>query len=191
MPDTMTCPSIAGVTTTFTSTRPGPAGGLTRRPGWGWEQRLGLRQIVGPDGGLLLLLPLEGHHLVRDLKPIGLDLVIAEDRAHLELQQLLANTVGIEVVRALGSLRVDDAARVAGRRVVRRLVAELLLVGLVPLLISRIRQRRLPLRRAVDVLGVLLQRVIELGQIAADRHAVYLRVDVQLLHLTGKRHRIV
>src|SRR5262249_4859894 len=142
MPETMTCPSIAGVTTTFTSTRPGPAGGLARRPGRRREDRLGLRQFVWPHGGLLLLLPLEGHHLVRDLKAIGLDLIVAEDGPHLELQELLAHPIGVEAVRALGGLGVDDAARVARRGMVGRVVAEVLLVRLQPLLVARIRQRR-------------------------------------------------
>src|SRR5262249_42537858 len=126
MPETMTCPSIAGVTTTFTTTTPGPAGGLARRPGWRGEARLGLRQIVGPHGGLLLLLPLEGHHLVRDLKAVGLDLVVAEDRAHLELQELLAHPIGVEAVRALGGLAVDDPAPVPPPLLLRPLLAALL-----------------------------------------------------------------
>src|SRR5262249_24728420 len=117
MPETMTCPSIAGVTTTFTTTRPGPAAGLARCPGRRREERLGLRQIVGPDGGLLLLLPLERHRLVRGLKAVGVDLVVAEDRPGLELQKLLAHVVGVQAVRALHGLRVDHAARVACRRV--------------------------------------------------------------------------
>src|SRR5256884_4536875 len=68
MPEMMTCPSIAGVTTTFTTTMPGRAGRLAACPGRGREERLALRQVVGPDGDLLFLLPLERHHLVRDLE---------------------------------------------------------------------------------------------------------------------------
>src|SRR2546426_9230228 len=101
MPEMMTCPSIAGVTTTFTTTMPGRAGRLAACPGRGREERLALRQVVGPDGDLLFLLPLERHHLVRDLESVRIDLVVAEDRAHLQLQQLLANLVGVEAVGAL------------------------------------------------------------------------------------------
>src|SRR6266481_75185 len=82
MPEMMTCPSIAGVTTTFTTTMPGRAGRLAACPGRGREERLALRQVVGPDGDLLFLLPLERHHLVRDLESVRIDLVVAEDRAH-------------------------------------------------------------------------------------------------------------
>src|SRR6267143_3876138 len=122
----MTCASIAGVTTTFTSTRPRPAGALARRPGRRRKLWLALRQLVGPDGHLLLLLPLEGHHPVRHLKAVRLHLVVAERGAHLELQELLANLVGVQAVRALRRLGVDEAAGVAGRGVVGRLVGELL-----------------------------------------------------------------
>src|SRR5258707_233604 len=127
MPETMTCASIAGVTTTLTTTTPGRDGRLAAGPGWRREERLAQRQLVGPDGDLLLLLPLEGHHLVRNLEAVRLDLVVAERRTHLELQELLANLVGIQAVRALDRLRVDQAPGVAGRRVVGRLVAEVLL----------------------------------------------------------------
>src|SRR5207249_6514057 len=168
MPEMMTCPSIAGVTTTFTTTMPGRAGRLAACPGRGREERLALRQVVGPDGDLLFLLPLERHHLVRDLESVRIDLVVAEDRAHLQLQQLLANLVGVEAVGALRGLGVDQAAGVAGRGVIGGIVRELLLVRLEPLLVARVRQRVLPLRGTVDVLGVLLERVVERGERTAD-----------------------
>src|SRR5207247_10399783 len=101
MPEIMTGPTSAGVTRTFTTTRPGRAGRLAACPGRGREERLALRQVVGPDGDLLFLLPLERHHLVRDLESVRIDLVVAEDRAHLQLQQLLANLVVVEAVGRL------------------------------------------------------------------------------------------
>src|SRR6266436_8119985 len=104
MPETMTCASIVPVTTTLTTRRPGRDGRLAAGPGWRREERLALRQLVGPDGDLLLLLPLEGHHLVRDLEAVRIDLVVAEDRARLQPQQLLADLVGVQAVRALRGL---------------------------------------------------------------------------------------
>src|SRR5438445_11719922 len=104
MPEMMTCPSIAGVTTTFTTTMPGRAGRLAACPGRGREERLTLRHVVGPDGDLLFLLPLDRHHLVRDLESLRIHLVVAEDRAHLQLQQLLANLVGAPGVGAAAAL---------------------------------------------------------------------------------------
>src|SRR5213592_4653926 len=195
IPDTTTCPSIAGVMTTFTASRP-PAGArrasrLALGPGRRRESRLRRRELVRPDGVLLAVLPLEQRHLVRQLEPVPVDLVIAEHRARHELQQCLAHLVGVEATGALDALGVDDAARVASRRVVRRLVAELFLIGVEELLLARVRQARLPLGRAVDVLGVLLERFVELRQDAADGDAVHARVDVQLLHLPGERHRVV
>src|SRR5438445_5725990 len=139
MPETMTCASIAGVTTTLTTTPPGREGRLAAGPGWRREERLALRQLVGPDGDLLLLLPLEGHHLVGHLEAVRVDLVVAEDRARLQLQQLLANLVGLEAVRPLGRLRVDHAAGVASRGVVGRIVRKFLFVRVEPLLVGRVR----------------------------------------------------
>src|SRR2546426_4153613 len=112
MPETMTCASIPPVTTTFTSTRPGRGARLAAGPGRRREERLALRQLVGPDGRLLLFLPLEGDHLVRDLEAVRVHLVVAEDRARLELQELVAYLVAVQAVRALDGLGVDHAARV-------------------------------------------------------------------------------
>src|SRR5258708_38795750 len=120
MPETMTCASIAGVTTTLTTTTPGRDGRLAAGPGWRREERLALRQLVGPDGDLLLLLPLGGHPLVRNLEAVRLRLVGAARRTHLELQELLAHLVAIQAGRARDPLRVDVAPSVAGRRAVGR-----------------------------------------------------------------------
>src|SRR6266850_5919319 len=117
MPETMTCASIAGVTTTLTTTTPGRGGRLAAGPGWRREERLALGEIIGPDDDLLLLLPLEGHHLVRELEAVLVDLVVAERRAHLQLQQLLAHLVGVQAARPLHALGIDQAAGIARRRV--------------------------------------------------------------------------
>src|SRR5262245_58375074 len=112
MPETMTCPSMAGVTTTFMlvagaasrrspSSRPSAwsflsarrlrrrrrAGGRLRRgprrppptvlpliPGRRREPELALGEVVRPHGDLLLALPLERHHLVRELEAVLVDL---------------------------------------------------------------------------------------------------------------------
>src|SRR5262245_6442501 len=91
-----------------------PPPNLTLVPGRRGEARLGLGQVVGPDGHLLLALPLERHHLVGGLKPVLVDLVIAEERLGLELEELLTHLVGVERARPLHRLGVDGAARVAG-----------------------------------------------------------------------------
>src|SRR3989440_5810706 len=109
MPETMTCASIAGVTTTLTTTTPGRDGRLAAGPGRRREERLALRQLVGPDGDLFLLLPLEGHPLVRNLEAVRLDPVLAARRTHLEPQELLANLVGLPAVRALDRLPGEQA----------------------------------------------------------------------------------
>src|SRR5882672_1594875 len=120
----MTCASIAGVMTTFTAIRPGPGARRARKlalvPGRRRESRLRRREVVRPDGVLLAVLPLEQRHLVGELEPVAVDLVVAEHRARLELQQRLAHLVGVEAAGALDPLGVDDAARVARRRVIRR-----------------------------------------------------------------------
>src|SRR5437016_4090129 len=72
-----------------------------RGPGRRREDDLPLREVIGPDDHLLFLLPLEDDRLVRELKAVLVDLVIAEGGLHLELQELLANLVGIEVARPL------------------------------------------------------------------------------------------
>src|SRR2546426_12297367 len=64
-------------------------------------------------------------------------------------------------------------------------------VALDELSVARVIERGLPLGGAVDVLGVALERVVELRQVAADRDTVHLRVDVELPHLTGQRDRVV
>src|SRR5262250_1453092 len=145
---------MVGVSTTFT--RGGSGGGGAERPreaspsrsalrpGRRREDDLALREVVGPHDDLLLLLPLERDHLVRGLKAVQVDLVVAEHRAHLELEQLLAHLVGLEARRTLDALGIEEAARVAGRGVIRRLVLELGLVRLVELLVAGIVQYGLP-----------------------------------------------
>src|SRR5262249_9847011 len=58
---------------------------LPLSPGRRREARLRRRQLVRPDGQLLSLVPLEQHHLVRDLETILVDLVFAEHRLHVDL----------------------------------------------------------------------------------------------------------
>src|ERR1043165_9900249 len=157
-PEMITCPTISGVRTTVRNRS-------ALVPGRRGEARLGLAELVRPHGDLLLALPLEGHHLVGELEPVLVPLVVAEGGLLLQLQQRLAHLVGVERPGALDALGVDEAAGVAGRRVVGGLVAELLLVGVEELLVARVRQRVLPLGGAVDVLGVLLERVVELRQV--------------------------
>src|SRR2546425_12029802 len=137
MPETTTCASIAGVTKTFTTR---DAMGSALIPGRRRDPRLRRSHRVGPDDDLLPLLPLEGHHPVRDLKAVLVHLVVAEDRAHLELEQLLAHAVGVERARPLDGLGVDEAAGVARRRVIRPLVAALLLVRAEELAVCRVRE---------------------------------------------------
>src|SRR5438128_9953468 len=93
MPETTTCASIAGVTKTFT-TRDAMDSALI--PGRRGEPRLRRSHLVGPDDDLLTLLPLEGHHPVRDLEAVLVNSVVTEDGAHLELEQLLAHTLSVQ-----------------------------------------------------------------------------------------------
>src|SRR3954465_10358934 len=119
MPDTTTCPTIPGVITAQAMASEAARAAATtspRVPGRCRELRLSLGEVVRPHGDLLLALPLERHHLVRDLKSIGIDLVIAEDRLHLQLEELLAHLVGVEGAGSLRGLGVDEAPRVARRR---------------------------------------------------------------------------
>src|SRR4029434_9951736 len=148
-----TCAIISGVTATLT--RGGERSALG--PGRRRVARLGLGQLVRPHRDLLLALPLEGHHLVSQLEAVLIDLVVAEDRLGLELEELLADPGGVAPLWPPHRLSVDETAGVPGRRVIRRLVAEVLLVGLEELLVAGVRQGRLPLRGAVDVLRVLLE----------------------------------
>src|SRR5262245_36351980 len=117
----MTCPSMAGVTTTFIGRRRGPSRPPPQEsaliPGRRREPKLDPGGVVWPHVVLLLALPLERHHLVRELEAVLVDLVVAEHGPHLELQELLAYLVGVERVRALHGLGVNHAAGVPGRGV--------------------------------------------------------------------------
>src|SRR5262245_19777049 len=198
MPETITYAAMAGVMTRFTGggwmrrgprRSPPPASALV--PGRRRVTKLAGSEILGPDGHLLPVLPLEEHQLVGYLEAILIYLVVSEERPRLELQKLLADPVGVEAAGAPDALGVELAAGISGRRVVHRVAAELLLVRLEELLLARIRKPWLPLGGAVDVLGVLLQKIGELGKIAPHRHAVHLGIDVQLPHLPGQGHGIV
>src|SRR5216684_6996829 len=167
-PEITTWPTMAGVIRTLTA--PPRRDGARRRPGGravslslaplrSRVAHLAARQLVRPDHHPLAVLPLEHDHLVGDLEAVRLDLVVAERGLDLHLQELLADTVGVEGARPLDRLPVDQAARVARRRVVGGLVLELLGVGGEELLLAGIRQRLVPLGGAVDVLRVLLQQI--------------------------------
>src|SRR6185369_1051117 len=143
-PERSTCPIIAGVSTTFIR-RPG-------RPLSAPESRLAVREVVRPHVDALTLLPLEQDHLVGGLEAVLVDLVVAEHRPRLQRQQRVAHLVGVEGARPLHTLAVELAARVARRRVIARLVLELLDVGVEELLGAGIGQRALPLGGAVDAL---------------------------------------
>src|SRR2546429_9992062 len=105
-----TCPSIVGVMWTFTRTRgaPAPLGvsheWLALVPGRGRDARLRLNHLVRPDDELPALLPLEGHHPVRHLESVPVHLVVAEDRAHLQLNQLLGPPICVYRAGPLDSL---------------------------------------------------------------------------------------
>ena len=142
-----------------------------------------MRELVGPHHHLLLPLPLEGNQLVSDLKPVLVDLVVAEWGPHFEIKKLRAHFVGVEARGAGDAFGVDQAPGVARRREVGRLAPELRLVFLDELLVTRLVQHGFPLRNAVDVLGRGLERVVEFREVAAHGEAVHLRVDVELLHL--------
>src|ERR1043166_334056 len=161
------------------------------RPGRRRKQDLTLSGVVRPHDHLLFLLPLEGDHLVSELDAVRVDLELAERCPQIELENVLADLVGVEASCALDALRVDETPRVPRRGEVGRLALELGPVALDELSVARVIERGLPLRGAVDVLGVALERVVELRQVAADRDTVHLRVDVELPHLTGQRDRVV
>src|SRR6185295_7173631 len=132
-PEITTWPTMVGVIRTLTA--PPRRGDARRKPG-GRAVSLSLaplrsrithlaaRQVVRPHDHALAVLPLEHDHLVRDLEAVGLDLVVAERGLDLHLQELLADLVRVEGPRPLHRLPVDQAARVARRRVVGRLVLE-------------------------------------------------------------------
>src|SRR4029450_11476428 len=107
-----TCAIISGVTATLM--RGGARSALG--PGRRREARLGLGQLVRPHRDLLLALPLERHHLMRELEAVGVDLEIAEHRLGLELEQLLAYFVGVEGAGSLQRLGVYHVRPVASLR---------------------------------------------------------------------------
>src|SRR5436190_13619640 len=59
---------------------------LALAPGRRREARLGVAELLRPHDGALAVLPLEHHHLVRRLEAVGVHRVVAERRAHLQLQ---------------------------------------------------------------------------------------------------------
>src|SRR3989441_10058355 len=90
-------------------------------PGRRGEARLARGQVFRPHDHLAAVLPLRHDHLVADLEPIGIDLVVAEGRAHLKLEQHVAEPVGIERARPAHGLGEDQAASVHRGRVIDRL----------------------------------------------------------------------
>src|SRR5512136_2711645 len=125
-PEMTTWPTMTGVIRTPTAP---PERGARRRPGGraaslslaplrGRIPRLAVREVVRPHDHALAVLPLEHDHLVRDLEAVRLDLVVPERGLALHLQELLAYLVGIERSRLLDRLCVEQATRVAGRRVI-------------------------------------------------------------------------
>src|SRR5262245_17531430 len=105
---------------------------------------LAVGEVVGPDGDLLAVLPLQHRHLVGNLEAVLIHLVVAERRLQLQLQQSLADLVGIEGPRPLHRLRVDETSSITRRGVIHGLPPELLLVRVGELLLARIGQRALP-----------------------------------------------
>src|SRR3984893_17231853 len=168
-PEITTWPTMAGVIRTLTAPPErddarrrsgGRAVSLSLAPLRGRIARLAAGQLVRPDDHPLAVLPLEHGHLVGDLEAVRIDLVVAERGLDLQLEQLLPHLVRVEGARPLDRLAVDQAARVARRRVIGGLVLELLGVGGQELLLAGVRQRLVPLGRAVDVLRVLLEQVV-------------------------------
>src|SRR4029453_3407636 len=117
-PEMTTWPSMAGVMSNVIRLPLIPRGrGVTHLAGG---------EVIGPHHDSLALLPLDHDHLVGGLEAVLIHRVVPEGRAHLELEELGAHEIGVEALRALHSLRVDEAARVARCGMVRRLVLELL-----------------------------------------------------------------
>src|SRR5262245_16912178 len=115
------------------------------------EPRLAVGKVVRPHDHALAVLPLEHRRLVRGLEPVRVDRVVAERVLRLELQQFVPHLLRVERPGAPDGLDVDQAARVAGCRVIGRLTLVLLLVGGEKLLVPGIRERLVPLCGAVHV----------------------------------------
>src|SRR5262245_38693860 len=87
-PEMTTWPSMAGVMTS-------KAVRLPLIPGRCRVADLAVGEIVRPHHDALAVLPLDHHHLVRDLEAILIHRVVPEGRPHLELEELGAHKVGV------------------------------------------------------------------------------------------------
>src|SRR3989442_15344724 len=68
-------------------------------PGRRGEARLARGQVFRPHDHLAAVLPLRHDHLVADLEPIGMDLLVPEGRAPLQRAQHVAQPGGIKRAR--------------------------------------------------------------------------------------------
>src|SRR4029450_11685343 len=109
-PEMTTWPSMAGVMNNVIRLPLIPRGrGVTH---------LAVGEVVGPHHDSLAVLPLDHDHLVGNLEAVLVHRVVPEGRAHLELEELRAHEIGVEALRALHRLRVDEACGVARPRMV-------------------------------------------------------------------------
>src|SRR6266436_9879808 len=102
----ITWPSMAGVMTNNVVRLP-------LIPRGSGEAHLAVGEVVRPHHDPLAVLPLDHDHLVRELETVLVHRIVAEGRPDLELQEFGAHEIGVEALRALHPLRVDEAARVA------------------------------------------------------------------------------
>src|SRR5262249_12247676 len=100
--------------------------GLALVPRRGGKAGLAGGQGLRPHDHALAVLPLEHGRSVGDLKAVLIDCVVAEGVLRLELQQLVPHLVRVKRSRPFDRVDVQETPGVTGRRVIGRLVLELL-----------------------------------------------------------------
>src|SRR4051812_14957860 len=117
---------------------------LSHAPHWSRESRLSRRHLVRPNDHLFAVLPLDRHCFMSSLIPALIDCEVAKDRPCLKRKQCFPQLFGVETAGLPYRVYQKLASGISSRRLDRRRMVELFLIGHNELLVSRIRKRGVP-----------------------------------------------
>src|SRR3954466_5039284 len=117
---------------------------LSHAPHWSRESRLSRCHLVRPNDHLFAVLPLDRHCFMSSLIPALIDCEVAKDRLCLKRKQCFPQLFGVETAGLPYRVYQKLASGISSRRLDRRRMVELFLIGHNELLVSRIRKRGVP-----------------------------------------------